>query len=524
MKTIFNLLLVLLYLNIHGIYAQNAPISTIGQAVTYNATITIPITATNFNNVGSCNMQIVYDPAVLTCTAVNNSSVLPGGLATNISNPGIITFGWYTWPGVTLPDDSEIFILSFTRNDYGSSAIEWDDDYTGRHWSDGNSFALNDLPLTNYYFDGSATFLSMDAPATMAPDATGIPGSTISIPVTINDFNNIGSFDLNLQYNDLVLTYQSFTNDSGFPGLAVDGTTTGTITATGFINPGGYGFNISDNSILFTLNFLYLGGTTDLTWFDNGTSCQYEGYPDYNILIDSPTEGYYFNGTVSEAIQLGLNVFLEGPFYNGEMTTSLKDNNLIPLSHPYSVAPWNYVGSESVINIPEDAVDWVLIELRETTGDASTATEDKRIAERVGFLLKDGSIKDIDGTSNIEFPVSPSDNLFIVVYHRNHVAVISASPTAIFNGYGNYDFSTGESKAWGGSAGHKQLSTGIWGMAAGDSNADRIINDLDKQNAWDINAGMQGYTSFDFSFDSQTNNKDKNEFWDMNLNFSSQVP
>lgn len=524
MKINSNLLLVLLFLNIHGIYAQNAPISTIGQAVTYNTTITIPITAINFNDIGSCNMQILYDPAVLTCTAVNNSPLLPGNIAINISNPGIITFGWFTWPGAILPDDSEIFILSFTRNNYGSSAITWDNAYTGRQWSDGNSFPLNDLPFEDYYIDGSATFLSMDAPVTTAPDAKAVPGSTISIPITVNDFNNIGSFNLTLEYDDSKLTYQSFTNDSGFPGINVNGATAGTITATGLVNPGESGIFLSDNTTLFTLDFLYLGGTTDLTWFDNGLSCQYENYPDYDILTDSPTGDFYINGTVSEAIRLGIKVFLEGAFLNNEMTTSLKDLDLIPLSQPYSAPPWNYSGTESVSNIPNNVVDWVLVELRETAGDASTATTDKIIATQAGFLLKDGSIKNMNGTDNLIFPVSPSENLFIVVYHRNHIAVISANPTSTFNGNGNYDFSNGESKVWGGSAGHKQLSTGIWGLAAGDSNADGIIDDSDKNDYWNPNAGITGYLKSDFSMDSENNNIDKNNFWYLNYLFETQVP
>jgi len=60
-------------------------------------------------------LQLVYDPAMLTCTSVEKGSQLAGGLATNLEVPGIITLGWYTWPGATLPDNTEIFVLNFSK-------------------------------------------------------------------------------------------------------------------------------------------------------------------------------------------------------------------------------------------------------------------------------------------------------------------------------------------------------------------------------------------------------------------------
>jgi hypothetical protein len=525
MKHIVILIIGFAFLIQYNIKSQNAPVSAVGAIFSYETTATVTIKATGFTNIGSTNQQLLYNPAVAVCTGVTKGSGLPGGLDYNISTPGVITFGWYTWPGATLPDNSVIFNLNFTRITYGSSVIDWNDNYFDRQWSDGNSFTLNDLPLSSYYYNGSVTFLTSNAPVTTAPIIQAMPSTTISVPITVNSFTNIGSLALAMQYSAPVLSYQSFTNDSGFPGLSIDGSTPGTITASGLAPAGGTGFTLPGNATLFTLNFLYNGGTTGLAWSDNGTSCQYTGYPTYNILNDSPTSTYYINGSVTEGgIRLGLKAFLEGAFENTEMTTHLKDLNLIPLSQPYNTSPWNYEGLETVATIPADVVDWVLIDLRETTGDATTATADKSIAKRAAFILKDGSIKDIDGTNNLEFDVSVTSNLFVVIYHRNHLAIISANPLGIFNGMSNYNFTTGEFQALGGSAGHKQLTTGIWGMMAGNANGDGIINDADKQNYWNPNAGTRGYISSDFSMDSQIDNKDKNDYWYLNVGNESQVP
>ncbi|MBL7105055.1 MAG: hypothetical protein ISS18_12065 [Bacteroidales bacterium] len=88
-----------------------------------------------------------------------------------------------------------------------------------------------------------------------------------------------------------------------------------------------------------------------------------------------------------------LKVFLEGPFFGTQMTPFLNIFGYLPLSQPYNKPPWNYNGTESVTSIPNsDVIDWALVELRETTGDASTATSDSVVARQAAFLLKDGTI------------------------------------------------------------------------------------------------------------------------------------
>ena len=270
---------------------------------------------------------------------------------------------------------------------------------------------------------------------------------------------------------------------------------------------------------------------------------RYPGTSGFTVYSEIPqTMGDYFyraqiqNGTCPPAfseehhilvigeISLNLTVFIEGAFQNGIMTTKLKDLNLIPFSQPYSLPPWNYNGQESVTVIPDNTVDWVLIELRETSGDASTATPDKRIAMRAGFLLKDGSITETDGIQNIEIVLNLQENLFVVIHHRNHISVISAEPLSMINGLCTFNFSSGESQVLGGSEGHKELLTGFWGMAAGDANSDGAVNNTDYQNFWKVNAGLKGYTKSDFSLDSQINNKDKDDLWYENLGFYSHVP
>jgi len=216
-------------------------------------------------------------------------------------------------------------------------------------------------------------------------------------------------------------------------------------------------------------------------------------------------------------------VFLEGPYVDTEMNTDLNLAGEIPLTQPYNNPPWNYLGTESVGSIPNtDVVDWVLVELRDTT-DAAFATEATRIARQAGFLLKDGSVVGIDGSSNLQFRTSFTNGLYLIVWHRNHLGVLSATSLTQTAGVYSYDFSTSLSQAHGGGAGYKLVGTSVYGMPGGDENGDGDIDATDKA-AWTTNAGTGGYQSSDFNLDNQVNNPDKNDTWVENDAQSSQVP
>ncbi len=226
----------------------------------------------------------------------------------------------------------------------------------------------------------------------------------------------------------------------------------------------------------------------------------------------------------SPVTKTDLKVILEGPFNGTQMNNTLAASAKLPLSQPYNGQPWNYTGTENVPVLPnQDIVDWVLIELRESNGDVTTATEEKIIAKRVGFLMSDGTIKDINGSSLLEFPVPSYTNLFAVIRHRNHLGIMSAMPLPKINNYYAFDFSTSASNVLGGIAGYKEVSAGVFGMVSGDGNANGVIENGDKSGVWTQEAGFSGYYSGDFNLNSQVDNNDKNLNWTPNLGKGSLI-
>ncbi|MBN3034826.1 MAG: choice-of-anchor D domain-containing protein [Bacteroidales bacterium] len=270
------------------------------------------------------------------------------------------------------------------------------------------------------------------------------------------------------------------------------------------------------------------GVTHDITvGFDAGTLPL--GTYTADILInsndpDAPLMVVPATLTIGQGYDVSLKVILEGPCNNGQMNTILCGMPDFPMVQPYSGAPWYYTGTETIQGTPApDVVDWVLVELRDADA-AANANQSTQIAIQAGLLLSDGSITGTDAVSPLMFAASFSQNLFAVVWHRNHLGVLSNNPLILNGGVFTYDFSTGEGQAYGGSLGHKQVEPGLWGMMGGDGDCDGQIGNGDKIDVWVQQSGQSGYLYGDFNLDGQVNNGDKVEVWGPNSGNGCQVP
>jgi len=249
------------------------------------------------------------------------------------------------------------------------------------------------------------------------------------------------------------------------------------------------------------------------------------------LLSDHVTTnaGFYIdNLTVESYTELYLRAYIEGPFSGSQMTTTLNSGGLLPLTQPFNSNPaalWYYTGSESVVSIPNaSTTDWILVELRQTTGDASTATSATMIARQAGFIQENGNITSLDGSGNLRFPVGVDLNLYVVVWHRNHLAIMSAVPLIKSENVFTYDFSIGADQVYGGAAAHKELSAGVWGMMSGDADGNGLIEIADKNDKWEAQTGTTGYKESDLNMNGQVNNPDKDDEWLPDLGAGTYVP
>jgi len=219
---------------------------------------------------------------------------------------------------------------------------------------------------------------------------------------------------------------------------------------------------------------------------------------------------------------LDLKVYLEGAYNGTNMNTTLIST--LPENQPFNQSPWNYYGDESNTGyLMNNITDWVLVELRETTGEANMATPDTKIWEQACLLLNDGSIINANDNDLPKLDFNISDDLYIIIRHRNHLDIMSANPLLLTDTLYSYDYSISQDQVLGLTSGYKELSPGIWGMVSGDANGDRFINQLDKV-IWINQVGKNGYLPADFKMDTQIDNSDKNEFWFLNQSYFSTIP
>ena len=221
-----------------------------------------------------------------------------------------------------------------------------------------------------------------------------------------------------------------------------------------------------------------------------------------------------------------ITVFLEGSYNagSGTMNTSLIPGGLVPLNQPYSSAPWNYGGDEHVDAIPSGIVDWVLVELRQAaTPSAALSSTVLPGWPKACFLKSNGIIVDPDGTSLLSIGNPElSGNLYVIIRHRNHVAIMSSSGMSLLGDCYVYDFTDRISKAYGGSAGYKQIANMVCGMVAGDIDGDGQVYVSDRT-VWVMNSGTYGrYNAADLDFDGNVYVSDRS-IWVTNSGVSNPI-
>jgi len=245
------------------------------------------------------------------------------------------------------------------------------------------------------------------------------------------------------------------------------------------------------------------------------------------ILSNDPgTPQFYLPAymEVTGSAELDLKVALEGPYdFDGSVYMRTDLNPVLPLDQPFNIAPWNYSGTESVPSVPNpDIVDWVLLEFRDAP-DAPSATPATTIGRQAAFLRNNALVVDLDGYSRLPIEFSISNQLFVVVWQRNHLGIMTVDPVIPAGSLYSYDFTTGAEKAFGINA-QKNIGSGFYGMYSGDLDANSIINDTDKTVTWKNQAGKSEYLMGDANMDKQVNNIDKNNYWLPNTGNSCQVP
>lgn len=213
-------------------------------------------------------------------------------------------------------------------------------------------------------------------------------------------------------------------------------------------------------------------------------------------------------------VKVSAKVNLEGAYNSatGLMNDALRTAHVIPLTEPYTTA-LGYAavaagGGESIANSilntggVNAVVDWIRVELRPAAQPTVVA------ASRQGLLQRDGDITGVDNTSPLTFHVGPGD-YYVVVRHRNHLAVMTAAPVSLTNTTTLLDLRSAALNVFGANA-RKQVGTTL-ALWAGDVAANGTISYTGTENDRDPiltavggttpNSTLTGYRMEDVNMD-----------------------
>jgi len=205
-------------------------------------------------------------------------------------------------------------------------------------------------------------------------------------------------------------------------------------------------------------------------------------------------------------------VFLEGAYVGADsMRNTLKTGG--HLASRFGAIP-----------IPFRAVDSINIEIR----DSAVASSATMRLFAPAWLLRDGTIRSFSDTSkaSVNFNII-AGSYYIVVRHRNHLAIMSASRVSLSSASALYSFTTSQGQAYGANP-MTDLGTGSgpFGMIAGDANGDGQVTGTDfNLFDTDFRGALTGYRLTDWNLDGQVTGSDFNIF-DQNFRkaASSKVP
>jgi len=125
------------------------------------------------------------------------------------------------------------------------------------------------------------------------------------------------------------------------------------------------------------------------------------------------------------------------------------------------------------------------------------------LGRRAALLKSDGRLMELDGSEGVSISnLIAGGSYHFVIYHRNHLAVMSSSAFEVPNNQ-MYDFTTGTSKAKG--VGQLKVLSGKASIISGDFDGNGTVNFLDFLNWFDVNNTLDQYLSADADMNGTVN-------------------
>jgi streptogramin lyase len=226
---------------------------------------------------------------------------------------------------------------------------------------------------------------------------------------------------------------------------------------------------------------------------------------------------------------LSLKLFLGGAYdtTTSTMRTDLRTSGVIPATQPFSSyavsSPLYYTGTESVVGgtsaIPSDCVDWVLVEVKNSTTSANVFKK-ALMLDKFGTVFDPTDSAQLASKSNrtgFSLPSGFSSGDYnVTVRHRNHIAISNNTPITITAGASanattnTLNFTNNSNVK---SSNQTAFGTGtsiVYGMIKGNANGDDSIAASDRNQTRLAIESSPIYSGIDVNLDGDITAADRN--------------
>ncbi len=227
-----------------------------------------------------------------------------------------------------------------------------------------------------------------------------------------------------------------------------------------------------------------------------------------NVSSTAPESGTIT--LVESGIKINPKIYLQGsslsPVSSGLMNDNLRQNTYLPTTSPYGdaltvdVNVFNSGGSSGTGLSQDDIVDWVWVELRDSSDNTIV------VNGKSALLQRDGDVVALDGISDLTMDIA-SDDYYVVVNHRNHLGIMSVNPIALSSTTAIIDLSSDYTSVLGGTNAVLDIGNGVLATYGGDYDENGQVQNTDLSGIV-VLLGGSGYSKADLDMNGEIQNTD----------------
>ncbi len=352
----------------------------------------VQISVSGFDDLVSIQHSIHWDPSVIQYShtqAYNLNELTAGNFGTSQVGSGTLTFSWNvditsSDVGVTVPDGTVIYEVCFDLIGAGgtSSAISFDGTPTNIEVTQEGMQPTDQIIFNNGTVNITGTGGGVNTVSVTVGDISGDPGDIVCVPVSVESFDDIMSFQWSMNWDPTIMTFDHVENFNTnlialFSG-SFNNTAPGQVGVS-WNDPSNLPQTLPDGAVLYDICFEIVGNVGQVS------PLSFTNDPVGIEVSDSDGPGVIVNtndGSVTVANAGGFNAFAN-------------DVSFCPNDGAQVCVPFTVTGFENIIGI-----QWTIV-YDDTVLDFNT-TDDTRIQNANASLLALGTnaFNEASGSTN----------------------------------------------------------------------------------------------------------------------------